>query len=89
MVYDLNKMYKVYTSINLADTLRDPNNILIKDLGYFKDLNSALEKGYEYIDRYYKDSTRYKKTLKEKNNVYLGGSYSTELIIKPIKIENE
>lgn len=51
-------MYRVYTSVNYADTCRDPDDIHIDELGYFKKLEKALNTANSYIRKnfFHKDT---------------------------------
>ena len=46
-------MYRVYTSVNYADTCRDPDDIHINELGYFKKLEKALDSANSYIKKHF------------------------------------
>lgn len=45
-------IYRIYTSVNYADTLRDADNIHIKELDYIKGEREALK----YLDNYVKNN---------------------------------
>jgi hypothetical protein len=79
--------YRIYTERNLAETTRDPDEIVIKELGYKYNLEDAKSTANEYIAKnfFHKDTI-----LKERKN----GSYSATdfcsfgatIIVEPIII---
>jgi len=57
-------MYRVHTSVNYADTCRDPDNIHVDELGYFKKLEKALDIANSYIkNRFFHKNTTLTKSL--------------------------
>lgn len=80
--------YRIYTQRNLADTTRDPDQIVIKELGYRFELDDAKSLATEYIKEHFfhKDSV-----LIERKNGYFSAvnfmSYGEILYVEPIMIE--
>ncbi len=79
--------YRIYTERNLADTTRDPDQIVIEELGYKHNLEDAKSTANEYIAKNFvhKDTI-----LKErKNGLYSATdfcSYGATIIVEPIII---
>jgi hypothetical protein len=79
--------YKIYTSRNLADTIRDPDEIVIEDLGYKFNLEDAKLVANNYIKKsfFHKDTE-----LKvRKDGTYTATdfcSYGATVIVEPITI---
>jgi len=46
-------MYRIYSSVNCADTCRDPDDIHITELGYTADLDKAKEICNERIKKFF------------------------------------
>ncbi len=78
-------MYRIYTKVNLADTSRDPDDIIIKELCYKKTKKEAKEFCNKYISKKFfnKDSELYE------NNGIIHAidfcSYGETIIAKKIK----
>ena len=49
------KVYRIYTKKNLADTMRDPDDIVINELCYKKGQQGAIDFCREYIKEHFKD----------------------------------
>jgi len=79
--------YKIYTRRNLADTMRDPDEIVIDNLEYKNELGDAKSVAINYI----KTKFLHKNTeLKErKDGTYTATdfcSYGVTVIVEPITI---
>ena len=46
-------MYKIYTRYNAADTFRDPDEIVITEIGYTETFEEAEKVTYEYMQKYF------------------------------------
>jgi len=80
--------YKIYTEQNLADTSRDPDDVVIEELGYKNNLDDALLLGNNFIkdNFFHKDTTIRQRT----DDTYTATdfcSYGKTLIIKEIVID--
>mgnify|MGYP001769064602 CR=1 FL=1 len=80
--------YKIYTSVNYADTCRDPDDIHFKDLGYKNELEDAIILANNYIKNHFfhKDT----QLIEHKNGSFSATdfcSYGKTIIIEPIKID--
>lgn len=86
--------YRVYTSQNLAETWRDPDEFVEKDLGYFISLKKAEDFIKNYI-RYEYKHFGVEREVKEKvkfneDGIWYwtdGGSWSVAYVIKRNKVE--
>ena len=80
-------VYKIYTERNLADTMRDPDEIIIEELGYKYILEEAKSIANNYIKtRFFNKDTELKKS---KDGTYTATdfcSYGVTIIIKPITV---
>ena len=79
--------YRIYTERNLADTTRDPDEMIYEELGYKFDLADAKSVANNYIKtRFFHKDTE----LKERNDgTYTAtdfASYGATVIVKPINI---
>lgn len=80
--------YKIYTERNLADTSRDPDQIVNEDLGYVHNLENAKKIASDYIKKrfFHKDT----ELLKRKDGTHTATdfcSYGATIIVKPIEIQ--
>lgn len=80
--------YRIYTKINLADTCRDPDEIVITELGYKHKLEDAKQLANDYI----KESFFRKDMVLEerKDGTYSATdfcSYGVTIIVEPINID--
>lgn len=79
--------YRIYTERNLADTTRDPDEMVYEELGYKFDLDEAKSVANNYIKKmfFHKDTE-----LKErKSGTYAAtdfASYGATVIVEPITI---
>lgn len=79
--------YKIYTRRNLADTMRDPDEIVIEDLGYKHSLEAAKSVANDYINKrfFHKDT----KLMERKDGTYSATdfcSYGATIIVESITI---
>ena len=66
-------IYRVYTRQNLADTSRDPDEIIIDDLGYFDNIDKAILFAQGHIKEHFFSSKIHTPTLDknaEKGHAY-------------------
>jgi hypothetical protein len=79
--------YKIYTERNLADTSRDPDEIVIEELGYKHNLDDAKLIASDYIKtRFFHKNTE---LIENRNGSFSAtdfSSYGATIIIKPIII---
>jgi hypothetical protein len=79
--------YRIYTERNLAETTRDPDEIVIKELGYKHNLEDAKSIANDYIAKnfFHRDTL-----LKERQNGLYSAtdfsSYGATIIVEPIII---
>ena len=82
--------YKIYTERNLADTTRDPSELVYEHLGYKYKLDDAIDIANEYIKKNFFRPADTQLT-KGKGNVVLRAydyrSYGVELVIEKIEID--
>jgi len=79
--------YRIYTERNLADTTRDPDEMVYEELGYKFDLDEAKLVANDYIKtRFFHKDTE----LKKRNNVTYTAtdfaSYGATVIVESITI---
>lgn len=79
--------YRIYTQRNLADTTRDPDQIVTTELGYRFDLDDAKSLATEYIKEhfFYKDSV----LIERKGGYYSAvnfSSYGEIIFVQPFMI---
>ena len=80
--------YKIYTKQNLADTSRDPDDIVIEELGYKNNLDDALSLGNKFIkDNFFHKDTTIKRRSDGTYTATDFCSYGKTLIIKEIIID--
>lgn len=85
--------FRIYTRVNLADTSRDPDEIIIKTLAYKKKFISAVRFAYKYMeDNFSKPNlssfSGYK--LRKKGSMwteYEIASWGEEIIIEKIELD--
>jgi len=79
--------YRIYTRRNLADTTRDPDQMIFEELGYKSDLEDAKSVANKYIkERFFRKDTE----LSEYKDGTIGAtdfsSYGATVVISPITI---
>ena len=81
-------VYRIYTSRNLADTTKDPDDYIINELGYKHNLDDAKLVANEYIKTqfFHKDTE-----LSENKNGSISAtdfcSYGVTIMIIPIVVD--
>ncbi len=79
--------YRIYTKKNLEDTTRDPDEIVIKELGYKHDLDDAKSVANEYIKtRFFHKDTELKERKDGTYNATDFCSYGAIIIVESIDI---
>jgi hypothetical protein len=79
--------YRIYTRRNFADTMRDPDEIEINDLGYRHNLKDAKKVANDYIKkRFLNENTKLTKIKDGKYSATDFCSYGATIIIEPIAI---
>lgn len=79
--------YKIYTSVNYAETSRDPDDICIDEIGYKQKLDDALEVANKFIkEKFFHKNTQ----LKQHGDNYQATdfcSWGKTIIVEKINIE--
>ena len=80
--------YRIYTERNLADTTRDPDQIVTEELGYKYELEDAKLIANDYIKTrfFHKDTS----IIERRNGTFTATdfcSYGETIIIEPINID--
>jgi hypothetical protein len=82
-------IYRIYKRINYSDTIRDPDDICVTELGYKQKLKDAIEIAEEYIKEHFINSNT--KLHKNEDGSY-GAldfcSYGAYIEIQPINLVN-
>ncbi len=79
--------YRIYTRQNLADTSRDPDNIIIRELGYKSDLKTAMVVTNTYIkSNFFHENTKLRKNKDDSYSATDFCSYGETIYLQPIKI---
>ena len=80
------KIYHIYTQRNLADTMRDPDDIVTEQLSYCQSLDQAFKVAKDYIkNRFFHKNTK----LTKSGTGYVASdfcSYGATLYIKEIEV---
>lgn len=83
-----NEIYRVYTSVNYADTCRDPDNIHIEELGFYGNKEKAISITTDFIkNRFFHKNTKLTET--KNNDLYATDfcSYGKTIYVIKIKVE--
>jgi hypothetical protein len=79
--------YRIYTESNMADTWRDPSEILTGELGYRHSLDDAKSLAMDYIkDNFYHTNTQIEERRDGTFTATDFRSYGETIIIEPITI---
>lgn len=83
-----NEIYRVYISVNYADTCRDPDDIRIEELGFFNNKEKAISIANSFVkNNFFHKNT----TLTEAKNGNLSAtdfcSYGKTIYVIKIKVE--
>ena len=82
------KAYKIYTVRNLADTIRDHDDIVTTELGYTRKLEVAIHKAKDYIaNSFFHKDTDLKKSSDGSYSATDFCSYGATIRIEVIDIE--
>ena len=80
-------IYRIYTERNLADTCRDPDDIVITELGYRYSEEDALRLARDFIrNNFWKNHTDLSKDSKGNYSSLEICSYGRNLVIEKLKI---
>ncbi len=79
--------YRVYTERNLADTTRDPDQIVIEELGYKHNLDDAKLLATDHIkNHFFHKDTLLKERIDGTHTATDFCSYGVTIIIQPVII---
>ena len=81
-------MYRVWKEVDAAETSRDPEDIIVEELGYFDSFDLAKQRVEKYINDLCHPSV-FSKLRKRNDGLWStlqGGSFGAMLLIKEIKI---
>jgi len=82
------EIYRVYTSINYADTSRDPDNIHIEELGFFDNKEKAISIASNFIENNFFNKNTKIRELKNGNfSATDFCSYGKTIYVIKIKVE--
>ena len=80
-------IYRIYTEQNLADTSRDPDQIITNELGYKYSLEDAKSLANEYIKQnFFNKDTELRNNVKGTYTAHDYCSYGVTITIQPINI---
>jgi len=85
---ETNNMFRIYASVNAADTSRDPDDIHITELGTRSGLSSAQSVARKYIkETFYHKNTKLNKSSPGNYRATDLCSYGATVIIEPLTMD--
>jgi len=80
-------VYKIYTTVNYADTSRDRDDICTNVLCYSKNKKVAFAYCIKYIKDHFIDKTRVMSKTENRYTAIDTGSYAVRLVAEEIRID--